>query len=402
MSGAQTMRGQTALIMLLLGSSALALAGQAEASKRKPAPIVYADTPQPAATPGTDPAAPTGREARAGAVSGRRVEFRYPDRPEFAYGADGVRALGEAAPPFAFSSSTTAISERDAQAYAATPEPARDPSLTAGAFDARAAAGRASDPPRVEPPTRTAALSAPLPSAGTAIDYAAPRRVAPRFEPVAAAVGEETGIASWYGPGFDGKPTASGEIFDENALTGAHPTLPLPSLVEVTNLENGRKLVIRINDRGPFVDGRVIDVSREAARRLDFEQAGKTRVAVRYIGPADAGGGGGAVQTASLAPAAVAVAGLPPAATPAGYAMPAAGVDPYYVQLGAFADIGNAQSLVSRLSAARDVTILPVRVNGADLFRVMVGPVEGREAAERLRAELARAGLGEGMVRRVD
>jgi rare lipoprotein A len=98
---------------------------------------------------------------------------------------------------------------------------------------------------------------------------------------------DEKGIASWYGPGFHLKATAMGETFDMDAVSAAHTTLPLPSMVEVTNLDNGRKLVVRVNDRGPFHDGRIIDLSREAARQLDFERAGVARVRVRYLGPPD-------------------------------------------------------------------------------------------------------------------
>ena len=95
----------------------------------------------------------------------------------------------------------------------------------------------------------------------------------------------ETGVASWYGPNFDGKRTANGEIYDMNALSAAHKTLPLPSLVEVTNLDNGKSLVVRVNDRGPFVDGRIIDLSKGAAEQLGVIRPGVARVRVRYLGP---------------------------------------------------------------------------------------------------------------------
>ena len=97
---------------------------------------------------------------------------------------------------------------------------------------------------------------------------------------------DEIGIASWYGEQFHNHYTADGEVFDMNLPSAAHKTLPLPSLVEVTNLANGRKIVVRVNDRGPFVDGRVIDMSREAAAELGFAGAGLTRVRVRYVGKA--------------------------------------------------------------------------------------------------------------------
>jgi len=93
----------------------------------------------------------------------------------------------------------------------------------------------------------------------------------------------ETGIASWYGPGFHGKKTANGETYDQMALTAAHRTLPMPSLVRVTNLQNGRVLVLRVNDRGPFKNGRIIDLSRKAARLLDVEKAGTAKVKVEIL-----------------------------------------------------------------------------------------------------------------------
>ncbi len=97
---------------------------------------------------------------------------------------------------------------------------------------------------------------------------------------------EKVGIASWYGRDFHGKRTANGEIYDMNRLSAAHTTLPMPSMVEVKNLKNGRKIVVRVNDRGPFADDRLIDLSREAARRLGFEKDGLTKVRVKFLGPA--------------------------------------------------------------------------------------------------------------------
>ena len=88
---------------------------------------------------------------------------------------------------------------------------------------------------------------------------------------------DEVGLASWYGEQFHGRPTANGEMFDMHALTAAHKTLPLPSLVEVTNLANGRRIVLRVNDRGPFVDDRIIDLSRGAAEALGMLQPGRGR-----------------------------------------------------------------------------------------------------------------------------
>lgn len=94
---------------------------------------------------------------------------------------------------------------------------------------------------------------------------------------------DETGIASWYGPGFDGKRTANGERFYQNELTAAHKTLPMPSIVRVTNLSNGKSLVVRINDRGPYAHGRLIDVSSKAAQLLGFKNIGTAKVRVQVL-----------------------------------------------------------------------------------------------------------------------
>ncbi|MCB1782983.1 MAG: septal ring lytic transglycosylase RlpA family protein [Alphaproteobacteria bacterium] len=94
---------------------------------------------------------------------------------------------------------------------------------------------------------------------------------------------DETGIASWYGPGFHGKKTANGETFDENELTAAHKTLPLPTLVRVTNLDNGRSLVVRVNDRGPYAKSRIIDLSKRSAELLGFKGRGTAKVRVQVM-----------------------------------------------------------------------------------------------------------------------
>jgi rare lipoprotein A len=95
----------------------------------------------------------------------------------------------------------------------------------------------------------------------------------------------QRGIASWYGPGFDGNPTASGELYSQNALTAAHPTLPLGTPVEVLNLANGKSVRVRITDRGPFVRGRAIDLSHRAAQKLGMAQAGLSRVRIKPLVP---------------------------------------------------------------------------------------------------------------------
>jgi rare lipoprotein A len=123
---------------------------------------------------------------------------------------------------------------------------------------------------RVSEPPSTARMTAPRPPAS--------RPPAPRPDAPA-----QTGEASWYGPQHHGKRTASGEVYDMNKLTAAHRTLPLGTRVRVTNIENGRSVDVRINDRGPFVDGRVIDLSRAAAERLGALGEGVVRVSLKVI-----------------------------------------------------------------------------------------------------------------------
>ena len=93
----------------------------------------------------------------------------------------------------------------------------------------------------------------------------------------------EVGTGSWYGPGFHGKQTANGEIFDQTKLTAAHPTLPLPSTIAITNLANNRSLILRVNDRGPYIEGRIVDVSQRAAQILGFEKEGLATLQVEVL-----------------------------------------------------------------------------------------------------------------------
>jgi rare lipoprotein A len=101
---------------------------------------------------------------------------------------------------------------------------------------------------------------------------------------------DETGTASWYGPNFHGRSTANGEIYNQTRLTAAHPTLPLPSYVEVTNRANGRTIVVRVNDRGPYKRGRILDLSARAAQLLGYQSNGTAQVRVRYVGKAPLAG----------------------------------------------------------------------------------------------------------------
>lgn len=223
-------------------------------------------------------------------------------------------------------------------------------------------------------------------------------QTAVRSDTVAA---DEFGIASWYGESFHGAPTANGEIFDMNAMTAAHPTLPLPSLVQIVNTDNGREVVVRVNDRGPFVDGRAIDLSKAAADQLGFADSSQANVRIRYLGsaapvPTPQNHEAPTVLTA-IEPPFVAEPRLP-VPDPVVPGAPEASSGTFFVQLGAFSDIANAQTLESSLGGRYPVKIETARVRGADFFRVFVGPVSSRAAADAKRDGLARDGFQQGVI----
>ncbi len=205
---------------------------------------------------------------------------------------------------------------------------------------------------------------------------------------------DETGTASWYGDQFNGRPTATGERFDMHALTAAHKTLPLPGLVEVTNLGNGRRIVVRVNDRGPFVDGRIIDLSRGSAEALGMLSAGVGQVRVRYLGRAPRTGGGTTLQYAEARSA--------PAPVPAptrGAAQPqdaASGGQAWWIQAGAFSDRRAARRLADRLGDRARVDVASAG-DGA-LFRVLVGPWPDPNAAEQARQAVIARGYADALL----
>lgn len=131
----------------------------------------------------------------------------------------------------------------------------------------------------------------PLRKGGGHFKLGSPYKVAGKwYVPREDASYDRAGVGSWYGEDFHGRRTANGELFDKNALTAAHPTMPLPSYAYVTNLENGRKVLVRVNDRGPYVGGRIIDLSRASATALGYVGKGRARVRVRYAGRAPLNG----------------------------------------------------------------------------------------------------------------
>jgi len=179
----------------------------------------------------------------------------------------------------------------------------------------------------------------------------------------------ERGVASWYGRDFHGLATSSGETYDMHSMTAAHTTLPLPTWAEVTNLANGKRVVVKINDRGPFVDNRLIDLSYAAAIALDMVGPGTARVEVRAMnGP----------QTPASSEARVAA----PAAVPLVTAAPPQAIDRMFVQVGAFSQEDNAARLVARLRASgfANPTVVSEPDGRRMLHRVRLGPI--RDAGE--------------------
>ena len=208
---------------------------------------------------------------------------------------------------------------------------------------------------------------------------------------------DEIGMASWYGRRYHGQPTASGEIYDMYGMTAAHPTLPIPSYTRVTHLANGKSVVVRINDRGPFHADRLIDLSYTAAYRLGILSDGSARVRVQSVLPED-------TQTVAAKPSpttadkvagvespAPAPASAPaPAPAPAPASAPAAAPAPgVYLQLGAFASADNAQAFLRRLNTELSwlAAIGAIHHDGR-LYRVQAGPYatrdEALDAAERV------------------
>ena len=222
----------------------------------------------------------------------------------------------------------------------------------------------------------------------------------------------KTGIASWYGEPFHGRRTANGEIYDMNDLTAAHKTLPMPVYVRVTNLENGRALVLRVNDRGPFVNGRIIDISRRGAQLLGFDRQGTAKVRVEVVAPPRD-------QNRVLARSKItdeerqavkavpqgegSVEELPPPAgveaspvqqaqntASAGPVSPSEGVKQtvvsgnpnVFIQAGAFRLYENALKLRAQLNGVGPTEITSVRVDGQEFFRVRIGPMDSVEIAD--------------------
>jgi rare lipoprotein A len=244
---------------------------------------------------------------------------------------------------------------------------------------------------------------------------------------------DETGIASWYGPTFYGRSTANGEHFDAGALTAAHRTLPMPVNVRVTNLDNGKSLIVRVNDRGPFAKGRIIDLSERAATLLGYKQQGTARVRVTFVSRADLKGGfpsseaapemASAVQAAptgkivandlepipgatTLPPTEPAQLPSPPvrmadtavATQPTGIVttVPVPAETHLYVQAGAFSSCPNALRLQARLGSG--IQISTIMQNGQKLYRLRLGPFDEVGEADRALARLSSLGSNDARI----
>jgi rare lipoprotein A len=241
----------------------------------------------------------------------------------------------------------------------------------------------------------------------------------------------EEGMASWYGPDFHGKRTANGERYDMNAMTAAHPTLPLPSVVNVTNLENGRSVKLRINDRGPFKSKRIIDISRQGAQLLGFKEQGITRVRVEIDRdeslllknqliaknpgemPKIAAAPRSVVSATPLAPpvgspvkpaqrppqaARLPTEPTPQAAVPGKSRVDLPGGTGVYIQAGAFSEPANAHRLEQQLREFGNVFIVTINVSGKTMYRVRLGPLQDDTGAESLLGQVKSFGYDDAQI----
>ena len=222
---------------------------------------------------------------------------------------------------------------------------------------------------------------------------------------------DETGIASWYGSKFHGRRTANGEIFDMNLLTAAHPTLPMPVRARVTNLENGKSIIVRINDRGPFAKDREIDLSRKAAEVLGFRDKGTTQVRVQYLGRAPLYDSAGRLIRGQEPATFIAEKPRTPDENKRVAAAPVGRVEKqtldgrtlagarapinskrYAVQVGVFSSRFNAERLKRQIDVLTPAEVSEAKINGKTYYRVKVGGANVREDARQTLDMLVSAG----------
>jgi rare lipoprotein A len=196
----------------------------------------------------------------------------------------------------------------------------------------------------------------------------------------------ERGIASWYGRKFHGRTTSNGETYDMYRMSAAHKRLPIPTYLEVTNLENGRRVVVRVNDRGPFHENRIIDLSYAAASRIGMLDKGTALVEIRAIDPR-------ATQPAKM----TRVAKTPGQGQDTA---PQVKVPRIFLQAGAFSDTGNAERLRRRLEGglSRRVRVTPAASANGPVHRVQVGPLASVEMADQVTAQMHQLGVSKPLV----
>ena len=277
-----------------------------------------------------------------------------------------------------------------------------------------AAAEPASPPASNE--TALAAVVPKSPVGGGTFKVGKPYRIKGRwYRPRHQPSYDKVGVASWYGAAFHGKRTANGEIYNMHALTAAHPTLPIPSLVHVTNLENGRSLVVRVNDRGPYAHDRIIDLSKKSAHHLGFTTKGTAKVRVKYLRRAPLSGDD-TFERAHLTKQSWYAQRY--AAT---FAKPSLAVGPriagpkrsqssrtktpgrtrterYFVRAGTFRDHANAKRLSQSLGSLGPVRVERVLRGSVPLYQVHVGPYSGSDSAQRALTNVKLAGANDALI----
>ena len=201
---------------------------------------------------------------------------------------------------------------------------------------------------------------------------------------------QEQGHASWYGTKFHGRRTANGEVYNMYAMSAAHKTLPLPSYAKVTNLENGRSVIVRVNDRGPFVPGRIIDLSYTAAQKLGYIDKGVARVEVTALDPDTLPTAG---ETLAMEKDVAARESL---AVDASFKLP----ENTFLQIGAYSSATQANKVRGQVSAVVDypVSVSPVVVGGKKLYRVRIGPIGQQQVLVALRESVQENSLGQPQV----
>ncbi len=208
----------------------------------------------------------------------------------------------------------------------------------------------------------------------------------------------ETGRASWYGPGFHSRLTANGEPFDQRAMTAAHRTLQLPSIIRVTNLKNGRQAVLRVNDRGPYHADRILDVSEIAAEKLGFMRRGTTRVKIEVLGDpsrrvAELARSGATISELEAVRAETASARVSlRKQNPSTNTVKAAKIG-NFVQAGAFRDLAKAHKQGGNLQSYGPYQVETTNLNGKPIHLVRIGPYENLDQAKQILSKIVTAGI---------